>query len=221
MGDQVMGDKIVQKGNYTIGKIEAPARRQPNQVLILTANPQGTPQLRVDREMRAISMAINSGLHRERLRVVTAADVRYYDLQHLLPHENPVAVHFIGHGNQAGGIVLSDDGGYPLAVQPEDVAGTFQHLGQSVRCVVLNACYTRAQAKAIAVHVPCVVGTTMAIRDDLAAEFAAGFYTAISAGRSVDTAFHVGRNRVALGSGPAGDDDVVLEGDGRKIYLHD
>src|SRR6185369_5923130 len=61
-----------------------------------------------------------------------------------------------------------------------------------VRCVVLNACFTEAEADAIAEHVDYVVGTRAALPDPAAIAFSKGFYRTIGAGESLKKAFLVG-----------------------------
>src|SRR6185436_1153486 len=64
--------------------------------------------------------------------------------------------------------------------------------------VVLNACYTETQARAIAEHIECVVGMSRAVTDSAAIRFAAAFYQALAFGQSVKTAFELGRNAIGL-----------------------
>ena len=59
-----------------------------------------------------------------------------------------------------------------------------------------------AQARAIADHIPYVVGMTRAIGDEAAIKFAVGFYDALGAGRSYEDAFLFGRNAIRLHSIP-------------------
>jgi hypothetical protein len=56
------------------------------------------------------------------------------------------------------------------------------------RVVVLNACYSDAQATRLRAVVDCVVGMTGTIRDDAARAFAIGFYRALGNRRSVRNA---------------------------------
>ncbi len=231
-GDYVQGDKIDVRGDHSIGKQVVsrdsgptePGRRPPNNILMLMANPIGTDPLRLLEEHRSIDLAIRGAEHRDRLQIVISADTRFYDLQLALPRHRPVAVHFSGHGSRTGGITLSNHDGQPLAVPPRALAETFEHLGASVRCVVLNACATEQQAAAIARFVPCVVGTSRAIHDPLAIEFACGFYAAAAEGKSIKTAFDLGRNRIDLSGWRDSEARVFLSrSDGRSCRrsLHD
>ena len=55
--------------------------------------------------------------------------------------------------------------------------------------VVLNACYTEAQASVITGIIECTVGMSNDIGDDAAIAFAGTFYGAIAYGKSVQTVF--------------------------------
>jgi tetratricopeptide (TPR) repeat protein len=106
-----------------------------------------------------------------------------------------------------GGLLLENDVGAAVAVRPDVFADLLAIVKRDVplRCVVLNACFSAAQAAAIAEHVDCVVGTTRAIEDDSAVAFATAFYRAISHGKSIGTAFDLGRNEIGLRGLPGQD----------------
>ena len=65
-------------------------------------------------------------------------------------------------------------------------------LKDNIRCVVLNACYSATQAKAIAQHIDCVIGMSKAVGDQAAISFAGSFYQALAYGRDLQTAFDLG-----------------------------
>jgi hypothetical protein len=83
-------------------------------------------------------------------------------------------------------------------VSTNSLAGLFGLFKGKIKCVVLNACYSEAQAEAIYQHVDCVVGMKQAIGDKAAIQFAKGFYDALGAGRSFEDAFAFGRNAIDL-----------------------
>jgi len=78
------------------------------------------------------------------------------------------------------------------------LVGLFQVLKDNVRVVVLNACHSKPQAEAIAQVIDCAIGMNTAIGDGAAIVFAAAFYQALAFGRSVQTAFDVGKNALML-----------------------
>jgi len=58
--------------------------------------------------------------------------------------------------------------------------------------VVLNACYSDVQARALLMHVDYVVGTTDSIDGNAARSFAIGFYGGLGERESVPTAYRQG-----------------------------
>ncbi|MCY7277420.1 MAG: AAA-like domain-containing protein, partial [Phormidesmis sp. CAN_BIN44] len=94
--------------------------------------------------------------------------------------------------------VLENVVGQAQLVKSSALAGLFELFADKVECVVLNACYSEVQAVAIAHHIPYVVGMNQAVGDRAARVFAVGFYDALGAGESIDFAYKLGRNRIAL-----------------------
>lgn len=223
-GDVVFGDKIGRDKNvYGPGHAPRPVPAEPptaRTVLLLMANPVGTASLRLLEEYRAIDGAIRRARYRDRIDLRAAPDVRHTDLHEALLEHRPAVVHFSGHGSRTGGIQIGDERGNELVVPPAALEGLFRILSWRVLCVVLNACYTEDQARAIARHVPCVAGMANAVPDGAAIEFATSFYGALAAGESVGTAFRFGRNRIALrGRYGAGNPVLIGEPAAAEVYL--
>jgi len=65
--------------------------------------------------------------------------------------------------------------------------------------VVLNACWSEPQARAIRQHIPFVIGTRAIIPDEVAVAFSTGFYKAIGAGKDVPFAYRMGLARIQAG----------------------
>jgi hypothetical protein len=205
-GDHVEGDKIVNRWPAARPK----SARRPV-ISHLCANSADRP-LRIDIERREIAAAIAMAGARDRLDLRTVDAVRLSDLHDTLLDQEPAIVHFSGHGAASTGIMVTDEsrrrdlgerpaGGTPTArtVSPGALTELFGILRKRLRCVVLNACYTEDQARAIAAQVPCVVGMRGGIQDDAAIGFATAFYRAIAYGETIETAFRLGRNQLRLG----------------------
>ncbi len=167
-------------------------------ILVLASNPQGTDQLRLDKEIRAIQDAFTTGEKREKFTVIPRVAVKISDLQSFLRREKPRIVHFCGHGTGNQGLVLTAESGEKQSVGTEALADLFRLFATKVECVVLNACYSRVQGEAINQHINYVIGTKKAILDEAAIAFAKGFYEALSDGESIDTAYKYGCNRIQL-----------------------
>lgn len=171
---------------------------RPVKILVLATNPKETTPLRLDEEMRGIDQALQQSRFRDNFELEQQWAVRVSDLQRLLLRYKPDIVHFSGHGSTSSEIILEDNNGRSLPVPAEALSRLFLLLKDNIKCVVLNACYTEAQAEAIARHIGCVVGMSRAIGDDSAISFAEAFYGALGDGRDIKTAFELGCNRINL-----------------------
>lgn len=159
-------------------------------ILFLAANPLDLQHLHVDQEARRVELALRQA--RGRFHLAQQWAVRSEDLLDALLHHRPVLLHFAGHGNQAGQLMLENAAGSAAPVQPEPLAALIKACS-SVRCMVLNACWSDALASALLSAVPCVVGMTGNVDDAAAIAFAAGFYRALADGESVAAAVESGR----------------------------
>ena len=169
-------------------------------ILFLAANPADTNSLKLDEEIRAITEKIRASDYRDSLDLVSAWAVRPDDLLQLLNQHKPHIVHFSGHGNQIGEIVLVDNAGYAKPVTPKAIKALFSSLKDNVRVVFFNACYSQSQAQAIGEIIDYVVGMNTTIGDRAAIIFAASFYRALGFGRSVQEAFEQGKTALLLES---------------------
>lgn len=175
-------------------------KRDPNKpitILFLTASPRDTKQLELDQEWRAIDEAIRKAKFRDKFKLEQHRATRVRDLQGCLQRYEPDIVHFSGHGF-VNEILLEDESGNSQPVSADALRELFGIFKNSVRCVVLNACFTQMQARAVAEHIDCVIGTYLAFGDEAARHFAAGFYERLAYGHDVQSAFDLGKNRIRL-----------------------
>jgi hypothetical protein len=174
-------------------------------ILFLAANPEDTDALRLAEEVREIKERLRLADRRDQFVLEQEWAVRVTDLQgHLLRHQ-PHVVHFSGHGSKAGEIILEDPQAQSKPVTASAMKSLFATLKDNIRCVVLNACYSEAQAKGIAESIECVVGMGRAVNDGSAIAFAASFYQAIGYNRSIREAFDLGTNQIDLSALPGKD----------------
>jgi hypothetical protein len=176
-------------------------------ILFLGANSGGAP-LDIEREVSRIQLDLRMARERDALEFRHVGAVTSDTLMQALLDESPTIVHFAGHGGTEG-VFLRDEAGEPTLVTGAALASLFALFADTLRCVVLNACWSEAQAHAIRRRVPHVIGTRSEIPDAAALAFSAGFYKAIGAGRDVSFAFEAGRARVHL-EGCGGEDLLVL-----------
>jgi len=187
-------------------------------ILFFGANPVGTPQLRVDEEIREIQQTIKRGRERDNILVNTEWAVRPRDITQALIDFQPHFVHFAGHGGgEEGSFAAEDDIGYAHVIPVDGLVKAFKAVGRDVRCVIVNACRTELLAQALAAVVPYVIGMRQPVGDRSAIRFSIGFYQALAAGEPVETAFDVGVAQLMMT--PEGDDaqaPLLLHGLGRR-----
>jgi hypothetical protein len=170
-------------------------------ILILAANPTNSTRLRLDEEVREIEEGLRRARRRDDFSIEQRWAVRVRDLSRALLDAGPQIVHFSGHGLTEG-LILEDSKGEAQLVSSKALSGLFELFKDQVRCVILNACYSAAQAKAISRHVDFVIGMKKEIGDRAAIEFAVGFYDAIGAGRSIEDAYRFGCNAIEMADIP-------------------
>ncbi len=166
-------------------------------VLVVFANPRNTPSLRLGAEDRAIQQAIRRGRYRENIELTRCHAATVHDLRQALLDDEFQIAHISGHGiNQ--GLVLEDERGNEHLVPQKALAALFKVYSPPLQCIMLNACYSLSQGRAISLGVPFTIAMEGTIDDEAAIEFSRGFYDAIGAGRPIDFAYGEGCRTVAL-----------------------
>lgn len=166
-------------------------------ILFLAANPRGTTSLRLQEEEREIKDRLRQAGY-GKVPINSTGATRTRDIQQAMLDFKPQIVHFSGHGAGQEGLVFEDVTGQAKLVDSEALADLFRLFSSNVKCVVLNACYSKFQAEAIARHINYVVGMEQAIGDRAAVEFAVGFYTAVGAGESFEFGYQLGCNAIRI-----------------------
>lgn len=163
-------------------------------ILFLAANSVDAP-LDLERELSQIKTNLRLAKVRDRLELTPVMAATIDEVMQAMLDDPPTIVHFSGHG-QAEGVELRDAVGNPHLVAGKALASLFALFRETVSCVVLNACWSEAQARAIREHIPYVIGTRATIPDEAAVAFSTGFYKAIAAGKDVPFAYRMGLARI-------------------------
>lgn len=179
-------------------------------ILFLATNPKNSDELRLDEEVREIQNKIRAAEFRDGFELQSRWAVRPLDLLQALNEVQPDIVHFSGHGTPGAELVLEDESGNATPVTEAALAQLFKNVGDNVRLVVLNACHSEVQARAISQHVECTVGMQTEIGDEAAIVFASSFYGALAFGRSVAQAYEQGRTGLMLQGIPEENTPVLL-----------
>jgi hypothetical protein len=174
----------------------APPARDRVRILFVGANSRSRP-LDLELEVSRIQDSLRGSIEGARLELKQVPAATVDTLLRAMLEEAPTYVHFSGHGQEAG-ILLRDALGAPRLVAGEALAELFRQFRDTVRCVVLNSCFSVTPGRAIRRYIPHVIGMSELIGDTAAMAFSTGFYAAIGAGRDVPAAFHVARARVGI-----------------------
>lgn len=160
-------------------------------VLFVSANPTDTSRLKLGEELRVVSDRLRRSNYAARFDLALAPEVRGLEFGEALQSEQPDLVHFSGHGSEDGELLLSDDVGRASPAGVESIVGVFRSLSRviSVRCVVLNACFSDALAKGLSEHVDCVIGVPAALHEGVAITFAGAFYFSLGNRLDVQSAY--------------------------------
>ncbi|MGA2665354.1 MAG: CHAT domain-containing protein [Nitrososphaerales archaeon] len=195
----------------------------PIVILFLSANPAEGAWLKVDQEAKEIEYKLAQSKFRDGFELVKEPGVSVEDIQYLLLQKSPNIVHFSGHG-EVDAIYLQGADGHAQKLSERALSDLFGIVNRNgtIKVVVLNACYSEDQARAIAQHVGCVIGMTRAISDDGARGFASSFYQGLAFGKSVQDSFLLGTNYLAMLGVP--DEDVPKlhhspSADPAKVFL--
>ncbi|MDZ8078252.1 MAG: AAA-like domain-containing protein [Nostoc sp. DcaGUA01] len=172
--------------------------RKKKTILFLAANPKNSTPLDLTQEVKEIDAGLQRSQKRDRFQLEQVWAVTPGDVQRAMLEYKPQIVHFSGHGMGEKGLVLENLTGQAQLVSSKALAGLFELFAEKLECVVLNACYSEVQAIAIAHNIPYVIGMNQAVGDWAARLFAVGFYDALGAGESIEFAYKLGCNRIAL-----------------------
>ena len=171
-------------------------------ILFLSANPENTDKLDLNKEINEIRDEIRYASGKEVFKIEQYHDIAISQLQKQLLEYKPQILHFSGHGSPRSALIFRNEYGDVEVVPSGPLSGLFKILGKNIPLVFLNACFSQEQAEAIAKHVNFVIGMSRAISDDGARIFAVSFYRALAYGESVQDAFDLAKNALPLSSIP-------------------
>ncbi len=170
----------------------------PTKILFVAVDPSDASRLQLGRELRDIRESLRLCNLRDAFTIQDITSARPGDISQALLDFKPHIVHFSGHGTHTGELCFENNLGETNPITPKALAAMFKLVSHHVNCVVLNACYSEIQARAIIEHISFVVAMNKAIGDKAAITFAVGFYKALGAGETTERAFEFGRVELQL-----------------------
>ena len=178
----------------------ASAPRAKVKILYMIASPLTADPLAVQTEVRLVQDALRGSKHRDKIEVHwrPAADLK--SLKEGLNDVNPSIVHFSGHGGPLG--LLGDDSvptwGNNSDMNYELICDALAAVDAPPRLVILNACETQSAETSLLEHCDAAITMSVPIGDAAAISFALGFYAAIGAGQSLQSAYRQGKAQVKI-----------------------
>jgi hypothetical protein len=160
-------------------------------ILYLAASPRGSGPLRLAEECSEIQRELRMTRNRDDFQFESRWAVGVDELMRHLMDLDPTIIHFSGHGGTTG-LMLQDERGQPQLVSARALAMMVDAAADNARAIVLNACFSAAQAEVLRTKVDCVVGMAGAVGDEAARAFAIRFYGALGNRRSIGNAFDQG-----------------------------
>lgn len=160
-------------------------------VLFLSSSPRDLRPLRPDEELRLIEQELLMSDNRDNFRLVPQVAVQLTDISRALARHHPQIVHFAGHGDDLGRVLVGDELGNSTPLEIDGLADIFAAYNDTIQCVIVNACRSAQLAKTISGQIDQVIGMRYEIGDHAAARFSVGFYQAIFSGATVERAFRV------------------------------
>lgn len=227
-GDVVLGNKIGRQINQGAGSTyienqvvhngtDATLPKKKSVILFLSASAQASARLNVEAELQAIREQLQLGGARDCFELQQEMGVRITDWVRAMGRR-PRIVHFAGHGGQDGIEIISQDGYSPELVGADALKRIFRNKDKAIEVVVLNACYSAAQAKIISAQCIYFVGFSRCIADGAGIEFARGLYIGIGEGKNFEESFN-GAMIVLETRYPEYADAVVVWKDGIQLAL--
>lgn len=201
-------ERLPEEGNRVVGGTSSKIRK----ILFLSANPKGTGHLRLGEELRKIKDSLTASTERDQFALESEPAVQIPTITKAMQKQEPEIVHFSGHGTGEEGIVVEDVSGNTVLFPTNGLDRLFKRFKGTVECVVLNACFSREQAKVISEHGIYVVGMNKAVGDKAAIDFAVGFYQSLGEGNDFEFAFDMALVNNSANLNDAGTPELWLNG---------
>jgi CHAT domain len=162
-------------------------------ILFVVSDPQDQGRTRLQEEQRILHEALWSSDYRDLFKTETLHSCRPQDLQRGLLRHSPNILHFSGHGASEG-LCFENNSGQGELLDPQALAEILALArADGLQGVIMNACYSDAQAKQLANAIGPVIAMEGRLHEEGALAFTRAFYDALGAGKSFEDAFKWGQ----------------------------
>jgi hypothetical protein len=167
-------------------------------LVMLGFQAEGAAPLFIGAEHEAILVRLSESTNGHALSVVLQDNVAVEDLPGLLQTHKPRALHLSCHGDMNGYLELRDLTGFRL-FEPEALVRLLKGANESLKLIVLNACFSARLADALAQEGFVVIGTNDRVPSERAATFSGVFYGLLAEGNTVRAALDKAQSATMLG----------------------
>lgn len=158
-------------------------------ILYISAAPTNVDTLQVDFEFKKIKASLEGGLNRDEFKLLSPLmAVSLQDFLQAKHRYKPAIIHFSGHGLQDGLMFATSENVFQI-IPTELLREVFKGIEAYTKLIVLNACYSSAQAKILSEKEIYVLGMNVPVTDTAAIDLADNLYRFISDGQTTEEAF--------------------------------
>lgn len=166
-----------------------PKHTRRTKILFLAANPNDQTWVETDKEHGIIKAEMERGPHRDFYEFLPPRfAVTISELLRAL-NGKPNIIHFAGHGKEEG-ITVTTENNQSQLLPNIALTRLFRPLKHTTQIVLLNSCYSAAQAKIISNLGMHVIGYNLPVSDEAAISFAKGLYIGLSEGKTLREAYN-------------------------------
>lgn len=186
----------------TLDARPSPTRSARASILLCTANAVADEPLDLESELKAIRDEVRKADHGELYSVVFSPAVTFATVIDELDDRDPTFLHFCGHGDRSGDLILRGEDGREHRVAPASIAALLVRLRRRPLLVTFATCHSERLAKVAAQHVAYAIGFAGELDDESAIWFSRRLYGRIAAHEQPDVprAFELAK-LACLGSG--------------------
>jgi hypothetical protein len=207
-----VGDKIIPFKDFSVSvkNPDIPVNNDRKTILFMGTNAPNTKQLQIEIEHSRIATELDGRYNLQVAKFMTASEI-----SKLIVANKPNIIHFSGQGkkypeadvvskdsNLNGIVVFDSEMRQMKIVTNEQLEYLFKTIVNGfkipIEVVLFSGCYSESQAKVLGKYIPYVVGSSSALKDEIAIAFAVGFYYGIANGQSIEDAFMQGKMQAVM-----------------------
>jgi hypothetical protein len=159
-------------------------------IMIATANPDDSSNIRTDRFVSAIQKGIAQAEKSELYDIVPILATDLDSFLKQLENQKPAILVLVGHGDRLDRFVFeAKDGGREFA-KPDKFADSLASYATTLECVLMMACHSQSLAQKIIQNITYAVGYDEALLVEVAKKYVEWFFFYLANGNDYDIASH-------------------------------